>query len=127
MLCNDVIFLIGLELKLEDIINYSCMNKKTNTLIGNNYSFWYSKIEKDFRIKYTGQRDIKKIKHYYNIKLKEQINLGLEEAARLGDKKLVDFFILKGADDWDSAIKSALDTDKWDLFDFFMSKGANNY
>lgn len=51
--------------------------------------------------------------------------LGLAYAARAGRRDLLDFFILKGADNWYMGLNNAALGGHRDLVDFFISKGVN--
>ena len=55
------------------------------------------------------------------------IHSGMYCAAFEGHKDLVDFFISKGANDWDWGMFSAAEGGHKDLVDFFISKGANSW
>lgn len=51
-------------------------------------------------------------------------NWEMTQAAQLGYKKLVDFFIVKGADAWDWGMQAAAEEGHKDLVNFFVEKGA---
>jgi len=48
-------------------------------------------------------------------------------AAESGHRDLVDFFIAKGADDWNEGMRKAVIGGHRDLVDFFITKGANSW
>ncbi len=50
----------------------------------------------------------------------------MRRAARGGHKILIDFFISKGANDWDNGMYWAGKGGREDLVEFFITKGANN-
>ena len=55
------------------------------------------------------------------------VEKGMECAARYGYRDLVDFFIEKGAHQWNWAMCSAAEGGHRDLVDFFIEKGANDW
>jgi len=58
---------------------------------------------------------------------KDKVNEGLGEAAKGGHKDLVEFFISKGASEWDEGMWDAAQGGHKDLVDFFISKGASDW
>jgi len=59
--------------------------------------------------------------------VKGNYNTAMKLAAEGGHRDLVDFFIFKGADNWDFGMKGAARGGHRDLVDFFISKGADNW
>jgi len=55
------------------------------------------------------------------------LNLGMEKAASGGHRDLVQFFIEKGADNWNDGMMSAAKGGDKDLVNFFIEKGADYY
>ena len=51
----------------------------------------------------------------------------MEYAAKGGHRELVDFFISKGANDWNWAMAYATKGGHQELVDLFISKGANDW
>ena len=51
----------------------------------------------------------------------------LETAGESGDKRIVDFLIQQGANDFDEGLLGAVKSKSKDLFDYFISKGADNW
>ncbi len=54
-------------------------------------------------------------------------NRGMGGAARGGQRDLVDFFIEKGANYWDGGMAGAAHGGHRDLVDFFIVKGADDW
>jgi len=54
-------------------------------------------------------------------------NWAMDYAAQGGHRDLVDFFISKGADGWDGGLYFAAEGGHRDLVDFFIEKGSNNW
>lgn len=55
------------------------------------------------------------------------IDDGLIGATQSRDKTLIDFFINKGAEDWDSALCAAAKIGDYELVDFFIERGAHEW
>ena len=58
---------------------------------------------------------------------KDDLNWAMEEAAKAGDKKLIEFLIDKGADDWNRGMLRAIESGKLSLVKYFVIKGANHH
>lgn len=58
---------------------------------------------------------------------KFNVNISMKNAAFRGHKNLVEFFIGKGADDYNGAIGYAAKGGHKDLIEFFIEKGANDW
>jgi len=48
-------------------------------------------------------------------------------AVKEGHRDLIDFCILKGADDWNGGMHGAAERGHRDLVEFFISKGADDW
>ena len=57
----------------------------------------------------------------------KKLNEGLCEVAKGGHKHLVDFFISKGANDWNWGMQGAAQGGHRDLVELFVAKGASNW
>ena len=64
---------------------------------------------------------------YYIGKGANNWDLGMEGAAQGGHKDLIEYFIGKGADDWDSGMEGAAQGGHKDLVEYYIGKGANNW
>lgn len=152
MLSKDILCLIGLELELKNLLNYSLTCKRhKNILIS--FNFWYNKLQKDFGFKYKGLKITEEIIKYYkkirslslferweivselgyiqgiHILIKQGVTCwdwGMKYAAKGGHKDIIDFFISQGANDWNGGMSGASYGHN-ELVDFFISQGANNW
>jgi hypothetical protein len=61
------------------------------------------------------------------ISLKVKAKYGMHGAANGGHKDLIDYFISKGADDWNAGLRGAAGGNHKDLVEFFISKGADDF
>lgn len=52
---------------------------------------------------------------------------GLINAARIGDMKLIQLFINKGADEWNRSLETAAISNDTRIIDFFIKKGATDW
>ena len=71
-----------------------------------------------------GHRDLI---NYFISKGADNWDLGMRGAAQGGHRDLVDKFIKLGAVDWDMGMRGAAQGGHRDLVDYFISKGANNW
>ena len=61
------------------------------------------------------------------IKQGANVNYGMCGAAKDGHKELVDFFVKKGANDWNNGMRYAAKCGHKELVDLFIKNGANNW
>jgi len=93
-------------------------------------SFWRNRLGKNFpEFKNTSEKRNWKqtylaLVYYLNV---YGIYKALEKVAKKGDKDLVDFFIQKGAWNWNWGMFGAAEGGHRDLVEFFIEKGANEW
>lgn len=127
---KNLIVQIALELNLPSIVSLCQTNRRFNLTICESDSFWYDKIVKDYDMRPVNYKNAKK---YYKF-IKEEyvdngylVNNAMGMASRVGYKDLVDFFISKGANNWEIGGLNAALGGKKDLVNFFISKGFNEW
>src|SRR3989344_4264525 len=64
---------------------------------------------------------------HVNIHLRAIMNKGMCDAAKGGHKELVEFFIQKGANDWNWGMRCAAEGGHKELVDLFVKNGANEW
>jgi hypothetical protein len=126
-LSRDVLYSIAMELDDLEILTF-CQTNKTifNKVCGNIY-FIRTKLKRDYDFNLQGN-DSKLGNIYYTFLCKNKtktVNKQMKLAARGGHKDLVDFFIGKGATDWEVGMYGAAMGGHKDLVDFFIEKGAS--
>jgi hypothetical protein len=99
-------------------------NWKENYLILTYYSNKYTPNKAMEKVAEKGRIDLV---DFFIEKGADDWNWGMRGAARGGHKELVDFFIEKGANDWDWGMYGAAEGGHKELVDFFIEKGANNW
>ena len=113
--------------KLDDktLVNFCIVNKEANRLCSID-SFWRNRLIKNYgNIQFksrTWKQFYLSIFKYWH----DDTNIAMRNAANGGLKDLVDFFISKGANDWNHGMWYAALGGHKDLVDFFISKGADN-
>ena len=120
-------------MELLDTLSLATKNRLINQYL-NDEEFWRIRFEKDYpsdfdKVNKLKQRSWKD----FSLLLIKYIDLSYghyEEAmyyaAEGGHRDLVDFFISKGANNWNMAMYYAAERGHRDLVDFFISKGANS-
>ena len=73
-------------------------------------------------IRFNNRSLIELLLHY-----NDNYNKLMTYASKYNHKDLVDFFISKGANDWNWSVIYAAENNHKDLVDFFISKGADNW
>lgn len=121
---KNIIVQIVVLLDLPDISSLCQVNKKFNQNICKSDNFWYRKLVRDYNLRPDGVKDAK---IYYQIIICNwnYSNLGMFWAARKGCKDLVEYFIKKGANNWNRGMEGAAEGGYRDLVDFFIQKGAS--
>ena len=114
----------------KSLINFCLVNKDANRLCSID-SFWINRLVRKYGKESLQFKSTNKTwKQFYLSILKywdDNVNFAMRKAARGGDKDLVDFFISKGANDWNYGMFYAAQGGHKDLAEFFISKGANNW
>lgn len=89
---------------------------------------YISRIKEEFDIQYIPSPEFHPVQFYYSTKqhLKWGINEGLRLAAGIGDRKLVDYFISRGAIDLNWALRKAASGGHKDLVIYLIEKGATD-
>ena len=127
---TDLLILGNLDDK--SLLNFCLVNQDANRLCSID-SFWRNRLVRKY-----GQESLefkspnKTWKQFYLSILKywtfdDDMDEAMENAAKGGDKDLVDFFISKGANQWDWGMEGAAEGGHKDLVDFFISKGAYDW
>ena len=128
---KDIISLIANELEDKDLFEFTKISKRGNRICDHEHS-WMNRIiryyPEAFKLK---NKDInRKWKEYYLqiINYNEyNVNWGMKVAAEGGHRDLVEFFITKGANFWNSGMVFAARGGHKDLVEFFIEKGANDW
>jgi hypothetical protein len=155
---KDIDLLILSHLDDKSLSNFYISNPKNNYLkkLSENQDFWRNRLMNNFpefkdndknwkqnylalvyySDKYTPNKAMEKLAEkgmkYINLidffieKGANNWNLGMCGAAEGGHKELIDFFIEKGARDWNDGMREAEKGHK-ELVDFFIKKGADKW
>ena len=132
---RDTDLLILSNLNDEDLLNFCLVNKEANRLCQIE-SFWLNRFIKEHgqeAMKYkshekTWRKFYLQIVYYWNNaedNWRGKFNNAMKNAARGGHQDLVNFFISKGAHNWNLGMNGAARGGHQDLVDFFISKGAD--
>ena len=125
---KDVDLLILDKLDDKSLINFCFVNQNANHLCQID-SFWRNRLIKKYgqeSLEYksgTWKQFYLSILKYWN----DDMDTAMRNAARGGHQELVDFFISKGANDWNYGMYGAAQGGHKDLVIFFISKGAYNW
>ena len=114
---KDLISLIGLYLELNDLINYSLINKHTYDCTMDSNVFWWNKTYKDTGLK-LNDFNMKEEYKYYTI----FENKRLCRAARNGNKTAVEMALKNGATDIHNAFLDACYGGNLDIVKFLSKK-----
>lgn len=123
---KDIIFLIGLQLKLKDLYNYITISKKYESS-ANSFGFWHARLKKVYGFTYYREKTLFHIKQYYRVIKAYSVIDRYYEAIKIGDVELINKFISKGIEQWNWGLFYATQKHHKNLIDFFIDKGANNW
>ena len=74
---NDILSLIGLKLALDDLQNYSLINRKIFSICNTNI-FWHNKIQTDYpNIDISNVKEYKKLYYYLSVRVKKESNFDI--------------------------------------------------
>jgi hypothetical protein len=126
---KDVDLIILSNLDDKTLFNFCISNPKDEYLkkLCGDESFWRNRLKNNFpEFKTEKKRNWKQtylaLVYYSN---KYVPNEAMKKVAEKGDKDLVEFFIQKGAKNWNWGMGGAALGGHRDLVDFFIQKGAN--
>ena len=126
---RDPDLLILEQLDDRSLLSLCSVDKYTNTLCKNE-DFWNKRFIKTYgnyiKPTLTKWRELY-LKVVYYLDGSTDWNIGMEFAAKKGDKDLVDFFISKGANYWNKGMLCAVQGGHKDLVEFFISKGSDDW
>jgi hypothetical protein len=130
---KDTDFLILSQLEDRDLFNVCKLNAYTQELC-NDQSFWRKRFISKFgeeALKYNynlwNNKELYLAIVYYLSLAKDDVNKAMEYAAEKGHRDFIDFFIFKGANNWDKGMYGAAKGGHIGLVHFFIDKGANNW
>jgi len=129
----DILFLSRLD-DDKDLLNALNINAATKKYT-NNENLWRNRFQRqhpsDFEyvdsLKKSSWKDFSLLLIKYLDLAKGDYDTAMKLAAQGGHRNLVDFFISKGADNWNSGMFGAAQGSHHDLVDFFISKGSKNW
>ena len=114
----------------KSLINFCLVNKDANRLCSID-SFWINRLVRKYgQESFQFKSSERTWKQFYLSILKywdDDIDKAMVNAAKAGDKDLLNFFISKGANNWNGGMYWAARGGHKDLVDFFISKGADNW
>ncbi len=91
-------------------------------------TYYISLLKEKFDIPYIPTKGYNPETFYNKYKNSKYIyDYAMFDAAIGGHKNLVEFFIKKGANDWNWGMRGAAEGGHKDLVEFFIDKGANNW
>ena len=121
-----------------DYVNVSLTCKRFHNIANSSYfkSIWlhqelldelnrFTNINKKMSI--SAKYGDKDLVDFFITKGADDWNWGIDGAAKCGHKELVEFFIAKGANHWEGGMRSAALDGHKDLVEFFIAKGANHW
>ena len=127
---KDIISLLVNELEDKDLFEFSKISKRGNRISDHEHS-WMNRIIRYYPKAFKLKNKERKWKDYYlqivNYMEKYNLNDAMAMGAKGGHKELVEFFIEKGADEWNEGMEYAARGGHKDLVDFFISKGATDW
>lgn len=130
-LANDILELIVFFCNFDDMYQLLFVNKNLNKLLTRHYNNLKENI-KNKKFKYNICCNAIRYEQYilinYLIHLDPTFcNGGLQLCAALNYRKMMDYFISKGANDWNGAMINAVENNHGEIIKYMIFMGADNF
>lgn len=130
-LANDIFEIIIFFCNFDKLCTLLFVNKNINKLVTPNYNILKEYI-KNKKFKYNICCNAIRYEQYilinYLIHLDPNFcNRGLQLCASLNSRKMVDYFISKGANDWNGAMINSVENNHKEIMQYMIFMGANNF
>lgn len=130
-LANDILELIIFFCNFDNMCQLLFVNKSINKLVTPNYNNIKENI-KNKKFKYNICCNAIRYEQYilinYLIHLDPTFcNGGLQLCAALNYRKMMEYFISKGANDWNGAMINAVENNHIEIVKYMISMGADNF
>jgi len=130
-LANDILELVVFFCNFDKLSILLFVNKNINKLLTPHYNNLKENI-KNKKFKYNICCNAIRYEQYILINYLIHLDLtfcngGLQLCAALNYRKMMDYFILKGANDWNSAMINAVENNHKEIMQYMIFMGAKNF